>query len=90
MPRFSTTEQLSDITGRGVGMDAVKRSIQALGGRITITSTPGKGSVFTLSLPLALAVLDGMAVTVAGQTLVVPLTSIIETLKPEAENLPGV
>ncbi len=88
-PGFSTAEQLSDISGRGVGMDVVKRSIQALGGRITIASTPGKGSVFTLSLPLTLAVLDGMVVTVAGQTLVVPLTSIIETLKPEAENLHG-
>ncbi len=87
MPGFSTAEQLSDISGRGVGMDVVKRSIQALGGRITIASTPGKGSVFTLSLPLTLAVLDGMVVTVAGQTLVVPLTSIIETLKPEAANL---
>jgi two-component system chemotaxis sensor kinase CheA len=88
-PGFSTAEQLSDISGRGVGMDVVKRSIQALGGRITIASTPGKGSVFTLSLPLTLAVLDGMVVTVAGQTLVVPLTSIIETLKPENDHLHG-
>jgi len=88
-PGFSTAEQLSDISGRGVGMDVVKRSIQALGGRITISSTPGKGSVFTLSLPLTLAVLDGMVVTVAGQTLVVPLSSIIETLKPEQEHLHG-
>lgn len=88
-PGFSTAEQLSDISGRGVGMDVVKRSIQALGGRITIASVPGKGSVFTLSLPLTLAVLDGMVVTVAGQTLVVPLSSIIETLKPEHEHLHG-
>ena len=88
-PGFSTAETLSDISGRGVGMDVVKRSIQALGGRITIASTPGKGSVFTLSLPLTLAVLDGMVVTVAGQTLVVPLTAIIETLKPEQEHLHG-
>ncbi len=88
-PGFSTADQLSDISGRGVGMDVVKRSIQALGGRITITSAPGKGSVFTLSLPLTLAVLDGMVVTVAGQTLVVPLSSIIETLKPEKEHLHG-
>ncbi|MEX3007001.1 chemotaxis protein CheA [Hoeflea sp. TYP-13] len=88
-PGFSTAEQLSDISGRGVGMDVVKRSIQALGGRVTITSTPGKGSVFTMSLPLTLAVLDGMVVTVADQTLVVPLTSIIETLKPEHEHIHG-
>lgn len=88
-PGFSTAEQLSDISGRGVGMDVVKRSIQALGGRVGITSTPGKGSVFTMSLPLTLAVLDGMVVTVADQTLVVPLTSIIETLKPENEHIHG-
>jgi len=83
-PGFSTADQISDISGRGVGMDVVKRSIQALGGRISITSKPGQGSVFTMSLPLTLAVLDGMVVTVAGQTLVVPLTAIVETLQPEA------
>lgn len=88
-PGFSTAEQLSDISGRGVGMDVVKRSIQALGGRVGITSTPGKGSVFTMSLPLTLAVLDGMVVSVGEQTLVVPLTSIIETLKPETEHIHG-
>ncbi|MCY0093495.1 chemotaxis protein CheA [Hoeflea ulvae] len=81
-PGFSTAEHLTDISGRGVGMDVVKRSIQSLGGRLSINSTPGAGSVFTMSLPLTLAVLDGMVVTVAGQTLVVPLTAIIETLQP--------
>lgn len=81
---FSTAEKVSDISGRGVGMDVVKRSIQALGGRISIQSRPGQGSVFTMSLPLTLAVLDGMVVTVANQTLVVPLTAIVETLQPEA------
>lgn len=81
---FSTADKISDISGRGVGMDVVKRSIQALGGRITISSKPGQGSIFTMSLPLTLAVLDGMVVTVAGQTLVVPLTAIVETLQPEA------
>ncbi|MET0746706.1 MAG: chemotaxis protein CheA [Rhizobium sp.] len=84
LPGFSTADKISDISGRGVGMDVVKRSIQALGGRINITSKPGQGSVFTMSLPLTLAVLDGMVVTVAGQTLVVPLTAIVETLQPEA------
>ncbi len=84
LPGFSTADKISDISGRGVGMDVVKRSIQALGGRINITSRPGQGSVFTMSLPLTLAVLDGMVVTVAGQTLVVPLTAIVETLQPEA------
>ena len=83
-PGFSTADTISDISGRGVGMDVVKRSIQALGGRISISSRPGLGSTFTMSLPLTLAVLDGMVVTVAGQTLVVPLTAIVETLQPEA------
>ncbi|MBW6420694.1 chemotaxis protein CheA [Rhizobium sp. XQZ8] len=84
MAGFSTADKISDISGRGVGMDVVKRSIQALGGRISISSRPGLGSTFTMSLPLTLAVLDGMVVTVAGQTLVVPLTAIVETLQPEA------
>lgn len=84
MPGFSTASEISDISGRGVGMDVVKRSVQALGGRITIASQPGQGSTFIMSLPLTLAVLDGMVVTVAGQTLVVPLTAITETLQPRA------
>ncbi|MCX8996081.1 chemotaxis protein CheA [Rhizobiaceae bacterium BDR2-2] len=87
MPGFSTADKISDISGRGVGMDVVKRSIQALGGRISIQSRPGQGSTFIMSLPLTLAVLDGMVVTVAGQTLVVPLTAIVETLQPEASSI---
>jgi two-component system, chemotaxis family, sensor kinase CheA len=84
MPGFSTAQSISNISGRGVGMDVVKRSIQALGGRITISSRPGHGSIFSMSLPLTLAVLDGMVVKVADQTLVVPLTAIVETLRPKA------
>jgi two-component system chemotaxis sensor kinase CheA len=83
-PGFSTADKITDVSGRGVGMDVVKRSIQALGGRISIQSRPGQGSSFIMSLPLTLAVLDGMVVTVANQTLVVPLTAIVETLQPEA------
>jgi len=83
LPGFSTASQVSDISGRGVGMDVVRRSVQALGGRISIASRPGEGSTFTLSLPLTLAVLDGMVVDVAGQTLVVPLTAIVESLRPK-------
>jgi len=82
MPGFSTASAISDISGRGVGMDVVRRSIQALGGRISIASRPGKGSTFTMSLPLTLAVLDGMVVTACGQTLVAPLTAVVETLQP--------
>ena len=82
-PGFSTAATVSDISGRGVGMDVVRRQVQALGGRITIASRPGQGSTFTLSLPLTLAVLDGMVVEAAGQTLVIPLTAIVETLQPK-------
>jgi len=87
LPGFSTAETITDVSGRGVGMDVVKRSIQALGGRISISSVPGKGSTFTLSLPLTLAVLDGMVVTAAEQTLVAPLTAIVESLTPRAEDI---
>lgn len=87
LPGFSTANSISNISGRGVGMDVVKRSIQALGGRISITSRPGKGSTFSLSLPLTLAVLDGMVVCVNGQTLVLPLTAIVETLKPKEQDV---
>jgi two-component system chemotaxis sensor kinase CheA len=87
LPGFSTAATISDVSGRGVGMDVVKRSIQGLGGRISITSTPGKGSTFTMSLPLTLAVLDGMVVSCADQTLVAPLTAVIETLLPKPEEI---
>ncbi len=94
LPGFSTAQSASAISGRGVGMDVVKRAIQALRGRISITSQPGKGSTFSMSLPLTLAVLDGMVVTVAEQTFVVPLTTIIETLQPRSADIhaagPGV
>jgi two-component system chemotaxis sensor kinase CheA len=83
LPGFSTVAVASSISGRGVGMDVVKQAIQALGGRMSISSRPGRGSTFSLSLPLTLAVLDGMVVTVAGQTLIVPLTAVIETLQPK-------
>lgn len=87
LPGFSTAETITDVSGRGVGMDVVKRSIQALGGRISISSVPGKGSTFTLSLPLTLAVLDGMVVGAAEQTLVAPLSNIVESLTPKAEDV---
>jgi two-component system chemotaxis sensor kinase CheA len=87
LPGFSTADKISDVSGRGVGMDVVKRSVQALGGRISISSRPGLGSTFTLSLPLTLAVLDGMVVDVAGETLVVPLAAIVESLRPKAEEV---
>jgi len=87
LPGFSTASTISDISGRGVGMDVVRQSVVALGGRISIASKPGQGSTFTLSLPLTLAVLDGMVVSAAGHTLIIPLGAIVETLKPKAADV---
>ena len=80
LPGFSTAKTVSNLSGRGVGMDVVKTAIQSLGGRITINSEPNKGTTFSISLPLTLAVLDGMVVNVAGETLVLPLNVVVETL----------
>jgi two-component system, chemotaxis family, sensor kinase CheA len=82
LPGFSTAEKVSNVSGRGVGMDVVKKNIQALGGRVNVINKPGQGSRFVLSLPLTLAVLDGMVVTVGSERYVLPLTSIIELLRP--------
>ncbi|KIN79719.1 chemotaxis protein CheA [Sulfitobacter mediterraneus] len=80
LPGFSAAATVSNLSGRGVGMDVVRTSIQALGGRITTTSLPGQGTTFSISLPLTLAVLDGMVIEVAEETLVLPLNLVIETL----------
>lgn len=87
LPGFSTASQVSALSGRGVGMDVVKSAITALGGRISITSEPGLGTKFSISLPLTLAVLDGMVVDAAGQTLVVPLSAIVETARINASEI---
>jgi two-component system chemotaxis sensor kinase CheA len=80
MPGFSTAEQLTDISGRGVGMDVVRRNIQALGGNIEIISELGKGSSIAIHLPLTLAILDGQSIAVGDETYILPLGSIIESL----------
>ncbi len=80
-PGFSTADEITDVSGRGVGMDVVRQSIQGLGGRVNISSIPGKGSVFTMSLPLTLAILDGMLVKTADQMFVIPVSSMIETIR---------
>jgi len=80
-PGFSTAEVVSDVSGRGVGMDVVKTSINKLGGRVVVRSEEGKGSVFTIRLPLTLAILDGQLVTVGGESYVIPLIAIIESLQ---------
>lgn len=82
LPGFSTAEKVSNLSGRGVGLDVVKNAVTALGGRIAIASVPGEGTEFTISLPLTLAVMDGMVISVAGQTMVIPVASVIETLRP--------
>jgi two-component system chemotaxis sensor kinase CheA len=86
-PGFSTAAQVSDISGRGVGMDVVKRNIKDLGGSVEVKSALGEGSVFTIRLPLTLAILDGQLVRVKDQTYVVPLISIIESLQIEPAQL---
>jgi len=87
LPGFSTANQVSNISGRGVGLDVVRRNIVDLGGRIVIGSTAGKGSRFSLTLPLTLAVLDGMIVAVGDQTYVLPLSHIVESLLPKASDI---
>ncbi len=87
LPGFSTADTVSNLSGRGVGMDVVRSAIQGLGGRIAISSEPGRGTTFSISLPLTLAVLDGMVIKVAGETLVVPLNAIHETMAISREAL---
>jgi two-component system chemotaxis sensor kinase CheA len=87
LPGFSTASSVSNLSGRGVGLDVVRNAVAALGGRISIASVPGQGTEFTISLPLTLAVMDGMVVSVAGHTMVVPITSILETIRPAPGDL---
>jgi two-component system chemotaxis sensor kinase CheA len=82
-PGFSTAEQVTDISGRGVGMDVVRRSIQSLRGRVDISSRAGRGTTFTMKLPLTLAVTDGMLVRVGEQRYILPTASIQMSLRPE-------
>lgn len=87
LPGFSTADKVSNVSGRGVGMDVVKKNIQALGGRVHVVNKPGQGSRFILSLPLTLAVLDGMVVSVGAERYVLPLSSIIELLRPSEDTV---
>ncbi len=80
MPGFSTAEKLTDVSGRGVGMDVVRRNIQSLGGNIEIISELGKGSTISIHLPLTLAILDGQSISVGDERYIVPLGSIIESI----------
>jgi two-component system, chemotaxis family, sensor kinase CheA len=87
LPGFSTAESVSDISGRGVGMDVVRRNIQDLGGRISVKSERGRGMTIQLALPLTLAVMDGMVIRVASETYVMPMSSIVECLRPPASDI---
>jgi len=86
-PGFSTAEAVTDISGRGVGMDVVLSNVRSMNGRVTISSEPGKGTRVTISLPLTLAILDGLSVAVGDEKFIIPLNSIIESLQPVADNL---
>jgi two-component system chemotaxis sensor kinase CheA len=86
-PGFSTADQVTDLSGRGVGMDVVRKNILALGGEVGIESAASKGTKITVRLPLTLAILDGMLVQVGGETFVLPLGFVIEALQPQAENV---
>jgi two-component system chemotaxis sensor kinase CheA len=88
-PGFSTAATVTNVSGRGVGMDVVRQNVKDLGGRITIESEEGKGTTFTLTLPLTLAISDGMIVKVGDQTLVVPLTHVVESLRPDPKDVQG-
>jgi two-component system chemotaxis sensor kinase CheA len=81
-PGFSTAAQITDVSGRGVGLDVVKRNVQSLGGRIDIESQEGIGATFTIRLPLTLAIVDGMCVSVGDQTFIIPLVNIVESMQP--------
>uniref|UniRef100_UPI0025CF50ED ATP-binding protein n=1 Tax=Nevskia sp. TaxID=1929292 RepID=UPI0025CF50ED len=86
-PGFSTAEQVTDVSGRGVGMDVVKRNIQALGGSVDLSSPAGSGTRVIIRLPLTLAILDGMSVGVGQEVFIVPLGSVVESLQPKPEQI---
>lgn len=86
-PGFSTAEAVTDVSGRGVGMDVVRKNIEAIQGGIDIVSEGGQGSTFTIKLPLTLAIIDGMCVSVGSETYIIPLLNIIESLQPKSEQI---
>lgn len=89
-PGFSTADEVSELSGRGVGMDVVRRNIESLGGHVALSSEAGKGSTFSVSLPLTLAILDGQLIRVASETYIVPLVSIIESAQVNEKQVKAV
>ena len=86
-PGFSTAETLTDLSGRGVGMDVVRKNIQALGGQVEIRSRQNEGTTISIRLPLTMAILDGMTVSVGGEVFILPLNMVVESLQPAPENI---
>lgn len=86
-PGFSTAEKVTDVSGRGVGMDVVKRNIESLGGTVSIKTAIGKGTTFTLKLPLTLAIIEGMTIRVGHETYILPMLSIVESIQPKADTV---
>ncbi|MHC4974974.1 MAG: Hpt domain-containing protein [Planctomycetota bacterium] len=87
LPGFSTADKITDVSGRGVGMDVVRRNIEALRGKAEIRSTPGRGSTFVMRLPLTMAIIDGMVVRVGSQRYVVPTLAIEQSYRPTADEI---
>ncbi|OQA01259.1 MAG: Chemotaxis protein CheA [Planctomycetes bacterium ADurb.Bin401] len=87
---LSTAEKITSISGRGVGMDVVKKNIESLHGKIEISSNPGKGTIFTIRLPLTLAIIDGQIIRIGDERFIVPINAIVQTLKPRQEQLSSV
>ncbi|SDN37538.1 chemotaxis protein CheA [Vreelandella arcis] len=86
-PGFSTANEVTDVSGRGVGMDVVKRNIQGMGGRVEIQSKKGEGTITSIVLPLTLAILDGMSIKVGGETFILPLSTVLESLQPNKDDM---
>lgn len=86
-PGFSTADTISDVSGRGVGMDVVKKSVDSLGGTVAIETAEGRGSTVRIKIPLTLAILDGLLLRVGGQTYVIPLVSIVESIRLRREQV---
>ncbi len=86
-PGLSTAKAVTDVSGRGVGMDVVKRNIEQLHGQIEIQSTPGKGTTFSIKLPLTLAIIDGMVIRVADRRYVIPTLSVVRSVRPQEQDL---
>lgn len=90
LPGFSTAEKISDISGRGVGMDVVRKNISNLGGKIDIQSVPGQGTTFIVRLPLTLAIIDGQIVTVGSQRYIIPINAIVSSVRPQADQISSI